>query len=136
MNIRAGDVLHMTSFHHTQEGLKVSFKAPKGHTAAFMLLGDVRKEDQTTFEPRDVVKALGWADLEELSENLNVKAELAAFKEEFPAAEFVWFSDSDDTFYPIDEAHPHQRVAVQAYDAQWKVWLASACARARVWGKP
>lgn len=55
-----GDIVQMTSFTHCQPGMRVSFKAPSGRVAVFMLLGDADKKDPDSFDCFAALKEIGW----------------------------------------------------------------------------
>ena len=58
--MKAGDVVHMKSFTHSEPGMSVGYKANSDKVAVFLLLGHAPRKTPGEFDPTDALKRLGW----------------------------------------------------------------------------
>lgn len=58
--MKRGDIVRMTSFTHHEPNMSVSFKAPKGKVAVFILLGEENKDGTDPMDCMNVMHEMGW----------------------------------------------------------------------------
>lgn len=58
--MRVGDVVYSPSFKNVRPNLQLGYKAPRGRTFVFLLLGEASKTDPDVFDAEKALRALGW----------------------------------------------------------------------------
>lgn len=60
IEVKTGDVVRMTSFTHVNPDSCFTFKAAKGSTAVFLLLGNEKLDGSAPLDLMAVMARLGW----------------------------------------------------------------------------